>query len=100
MAIKESIALSIDRTVASPHDHTDEIMTIRNFLFTTLLLLGAIATVTRAHGAAPNPIPTHADVSYGPSPHQLMDIHLPTSGCGPFPVLIWFGGIWEPSKHA
>jgi hypothetical protein len=72
----------------------------RTLLFTTLLLLGAFATGTRAHCAAPNPVPTHADVSYGPSPHQLMDIHLPTSGSGPFPVLIWFGGIWEPSKHA
>ena len=28
-----------------------------------------------------------------------MDLHLPTNGSGPFPVLIWFGGIWEPSKH-
>lgn len=47
--------------------------------------------------AAP-PAPTHADVSYGPSPHQIMDIHLP-AGSGPHPVLIWFGGIWKPSKH-
>ena len=50
--------------------------------------------------APPKPVPTHADVSYGVSPHQLMDIYLPTNGGGPFPVLIWFGGIWEPSKNA
>ncbi len=28
-----------------------------------------------------------------------MDVHLPKEGKGPFPVLIWFGGIWEASKH-
>ncbi|OWK38007.1 hypothetical protein [Fimbriiglobus ruber] len=49
--------------------------------------------------AAP-PAPAHADVSYGPSPHQILDIYVPTKGTGPFPVLIWYGGIWEPSKHA
>jgi len=47
----------------------------------------------------PGPVPTHADVSYGPSPHQLVDLHLPPKGAGPFPVLIWYGGIWQPSKH-
>jgi len=28
-----------------------------------------------------------------------MDIHLPTTGNGPYPVLIWYGGIWKPAKH-
>jgi hypothetical protein len=28
-----------------------------------------------------------------------MDIYLPTDG-GPYPMLVWFGGIWKPSKHA
>ena len=49
--------------------------------------------------AAPKPVPAHADISYGLNPHQILDIHLPTAGSGPFPVLIWFGGLWEPSKH-
>ena len=72
-------------------------MTIRNLIVATSFaaLLAGIGELR----AAPNPVPTHADVSYGPSPHQLMDVYLPTDGRGPFPVLIWFGGIWEPSKH-
>jgi len=67
--------------------------------FTTLLPFAALAMGALALCAAPKPVPTHADVSYGPGPHQLMDIHLPTKGSGPFPVLIWHGGIWQPSKH-
>jgi acetyl esterase/lipase len=47
--------------------------------------------------AAPKDVPTHADVSYGPHPHQLMDIYLP-KGKGPFPVLVWYGAIWVPKK--
>jgi len=45
------------------------------------------------------PIPTHSNVSYGSHPHQLMDVHLPSKGRGPFPVLLWYGGLWEASKH-
>ena len=74
-------------------------MTIRILILTTLLPLVALAAGTTAHSAPPKPVPTHADVSYGPSPHQIIDLHLPTNGSKPFPVLIWFGGIWEPSKH-
>ena len=48
--------------------------------------------------AAPKPTPTAADVSYGPNPHQLMDVYVPPRGSGPFPVVIWFGGLWKPSK--
>lgn len=48
---------------------------------------------------ANKPVPTHADISYGPSQYQLLDIYVPKKSDGPFPVLIWFGGIWEPSKH-
>jgi hypothetical protein len=48
---------------------------------------------------AADPAPTHADVSYGPHPHQVMDIYLPPKGEGPYPVLLWFGGIWKPAKH-
>ncbi len=48
---------------------------------------------------APAPAPAHADVSYGPHPHQIMDIYLPAKGKGPYPVLLWFGGLWKPAKH-
>lgn len=48
--------------------------------------------------AATPPVPTKADVSYGPHPHQVMDIYMPAHGAGPFPVLIWYGGLWVPSK--
>ena len=71
----------------------------RHILFMTLMALAALAAETTSLYAAPKPVPAHADVSYGLSPHQLIDIHLPTKGSGPFPILIWFGGIWEPSKH-
>jgi hypothetical protein len=57
------------------------------------------ATPPASKPATNAPVPTHADVSYGAHPHQLMDVHVPADGSGPFPVLIWFGGIWEPSKH-
>ncbi len=46
-------------------------------------------------GLADDPQPTHASVSYGPHPHQLVDVYLPP-GEGPFPVLIWYGRLWEP----
>lgn len=61
-------------------------------------LLAAMA-LTSAHAAEP-PKPTHADVPYGAQAHQLIDIHLPPKGDGPFPVLMWYGGIWKASKHA
>jgi acetyl esterase/lipase len=54
------------------------------------------------HAAAPKaaaPKPTHADVAYGPHPHQRIDIYLPPKGNGPYPVVLWFGGIWKPAKH-
>jgi acetyl esterase/lipase len=44
------------------------------------------------------PAPTGADISYGPHPHQVMDIYVPPQGAGPFPVVMWFGGLWSPSK--
>lgn len=49
--------------------------------------------------AAPLRVPTHADVSYGPHELQLLDLHVPPEGDGPFSVLIWYGGIWKPAKH-
>lgn len=62
------------------------------------LLLAACLVATLALAAPPPP--THADVSYGPHPHQLIDIHIPPQGKAPFPVLLWFGGLWKESKHA
>jgi len=61
-------------------------------------LISALA-MTVGHGAEP-PKPTHADVPYGAHAHQLIDIHVPPKGEGPFPALMWFGGIWKASKHA
>ena len=46
-----------------------------------------------------DPKPAYADVSYGPHHHQLMDIYVPSKGRAPYPVLLWFGGIWKPAKH-
>jgi acetyl esterase/lipase len=63
-----------------------------------LSLIAALA-LTSVHAAEP-PKPTHADVPYGKHAHQLIDIHLPPKGEGPFPALLWFGGIWKASKHA
>jgi len=34
-----------------------------------------------------------------PHPNQLLDLYLPPKGDGPFPVVIWFGGLWKPAKH-
>lgn len=62
-----------------------------------LLLLSTLSFAFFAKAASPQP--THADVSYGPHTHQLIDIHLPPKGEGPFPVVLWFGGIWKESKH-
>ena len=69
------------------------------FLTLTALLFAPLAALNTVAADAPKPVPAHADVSYGPSPHQIMDIYLPQDDGGPFPVLIWFGGIWEASKN-
>jgi acetyl esterase/lipase len=65
--------------------------------------LAALAACAAVLGLAPAgaaaPKPTHADVSYGPHEHQLLDVYLPPKGDGPFPVIIWYGGIWKPAKH-
>jgi acetyl esterase/lipase len=65
---------------------------------TSSRLAALIASLCLALGGAAwaaDPEPTHADISYGPHPHQLLDIYLP-KGDGPFPVLIWCGRLWEP----
>jgi len=62
------------------------------------ILCTALVLENPAALAAPKPTPSYADVSYGPNPHQLLDIFTPPDGAGPFPVVIWFGGLWAPSK--
>ena len=73
-------------------------ITRRHRIVTTLLPLAALAAGLLQLRAVPPPVPTHADVAYGPHPHQIMDLYLPTKGSGPYPVQIWFGGIWQPKK--
>ena len=73
-------------------------ITRRNHIVTTLLPVAALAAGLLELHAAPPRVPTHADVAYGPHPHQILDIYLPTNGTGPYPVMIWFGGIWQPKK--
>ena len=59
--------------------------------------MGVVLSWSAVQAASPL-VPTQADVSYGPFPHQLMDVYVP-KGAGPFSVLVWYGGIWKPSKH-
>jgi acetyl esterase/lipase len=71
----------------------------RKPLVIAVIVFGAAMADTRpAFGAAP-PKPTYADVAYGTNPNQQMDIYLPPKGTGPFPVVLWFGGIWKPGRH-
>ena len=64
----------------------------------TAMILATFAIAATICLAAPMPAPAKADVSYGPHPHQLLDVYLPSKGDGPFPVLVWYGGLWKPSK--
>lgn len=59
--------------------------------FIAILLTGPLL-------AADKPVATKSDVSYGPHPHQLLDVYVPLEGTGPFPVLVWCGGLWKPAK--
>lgn len=73
------------------------------------ILSAVLATIFAFHSlaggaepATPKPLapePTHADISFGPHPHQLIDIYLPAQGEGPYPALLWFGGIWKAARH-
>jgi acetyl esterase/lipase len=71
----------------------------RSTHFRPILTLCCVAFLLTTATAAPPP-PTFPDVSYGPSPNQLLDIYLPPQATEPSPVLLWFGGIWKPSKNA
>ena len=70
----------------------------RRTLLLTFCLVIAIAAP--AFPAAPKPVPTKADIPYGSHPHQLLDLYLPPKGNAPFPVVIWFGNLWQPGKRA
>jgi acetyl esterase/lipase len=73
----------------------------RNHLVFAWAVVGLALTAgtAGAAGEALKPAPTHADVSYGPHRHQRLDVYLPPKGEGPYPVVLWFGGIWKPAKH-
>ncbi len=71
----------------------------RPFTLHIALALQFVVLSSGLLAATPKAVPTHADLSYGSSPHQLLDIYVPTNGTGSFLVLVWFGGLWEPSKH-
>ena len=61
---------------------------------------GASARRAKRPKSSPAIRPVHANVAYGTHPHQLLDVYLPPPGAGPSPVLLWFGGLWKPRKHA
>lgn len=67
-------------------------------LLLLLMLFALLAQPGQASAQPKKPTPTHADVAYGPHEHQRIDIYLPPKGDGPFPVVVWFGGIWKPSR--
>jgi acetyl esterase/lipase len=71
--------------------------TSRRFTPLIFCVVAALAGVSLA--ANPKPVPTKADIAFGAHPHQLLDVYLPPKGDGPFPVVIWFGGLWKPSKN-
>lgn len=73
-------------------------MFLRIFIILTAFAVSC-ANAQQKPAAPVKPVPTHAEVSFGPHPHQRLDIYLPKTSDGPFPVLIWFGGIWKPAKH-
>jgi hypothetical protein len=72
------------------------------FILRTIVILALFACASSLHAADKPavPTPTAADVSYGPHPHQLLDIYVPLQSQEPCPVLIWYGGVFKESKHA
>lgn len=69
----------------------------RRFLFR--LAAAAVVGSFVAAQAADKPTPLQENVSFGTHPHQLLDVYVPPGGGEAKPVLIWFGGLWEASKH-
>jgi acetyl esterase/lipase len=65
----------------------------------TLLMCYLVLVIPgAAPGAVLKPAATEADIPFGPHGHQLLDVYLPPRGDGPFPAVVWFGGLWAPSK--
>jgi hypothetical protein len=58
----------------------------------------ALALMCAQALGGPPPTPTKPDVPYGAEPHQSMDIFVPPDGTGPFPAILFYGGIWKSSK--
>lgn len=100
----------IDRTEAGTMIPTE--LSMKNILLGQVHVLLAAAWLvpglchtaepqtTQPPAAPPKPAPTHADISYGSHPHQLLDLYLPSGAEKPSPVLIWYGGLWKPFKGA
>ena len=87
------MGVSLDQNVSFPYI---ALVLVGGLLLSTESVIASAPTVKPAPAAPP---PSHADVSFGPHPHQLLDLYLPKQGDGPFPALVWFGGIWKPAKH-
>jgi acetyl esterase/lipase len=77
---------------------------IHRLILSSLLVLslnGAPEPAVKAVSAKPpaKPAPSIVDVAYGPHANQRLDVYIPTKGTGPFPVLVWYGGIWKPARN-
>jgi acetyl esterase/lipase len=64
-----------------------------------LICASAVTMTAQEKKAKSGPPPTYVDIAYGQHPHQRVDIYLP-KGDGPFPMLVWYGGIWKAARHA
>jgi hypothetical protein len=67
-------------------------------LVESLFRVSALLLLSSRVFAGPPPTPTKADIPYGADPHQLLDVFVPPDGSGPFPVVLFYGGIWKSSK--
>ena len=70
---------------------------------TICFLLGSAwicSSLLAAPTPTPAPVATKADIAYGPEPHQVLDIYAPPDGGGPFPVLLWFGGLFGNARRS
>ena len=56
------------------------------------------ASRTRAFSAPKKPHADQGRCRTGRIPRQLLDVYIPPQGTGPFPVVVWYGGLWKPSK--
>jgi len=90
----QSVTKPLDIQGCLQKPHTIPVIPKRHtLLFLAFLTPFMAATLT----FAADPAPTFANVSYGPDPHQLLDVYLPP-GDGPFGLLVLYGTIWTPKK--